>query len=188
MQLTNIARDVGEDARSGRLYLPRAWLREAGIDPDLWLAQPRFSPALGAVVARLLEAADHLYARADAGIARLPAVCRPGIYAARHLYREIGVEVARRGFDSISGRARVAGRRKLALVRRALVDAIARRPRALADPPLDETAYLVEAVAATQARPAPAQDIAGGVFERVLWVAELFATLDARDRMQGERV
>jgi phytoene synthase len=187
MQLTNIARDVGEDARSGRLYLPRAWLREAGIDPDLWLAQPRFSPALGAVVARLLEAADHLYARADAGIARLPAVCRPGIYAARHLYREIGVEVARRGFDSISGRARVAGRRKLALVRRALVDAIARRPRALADPPLDETAYLVEAVAATQARPAPAQDIAGGVFERVLWVAELFATLDARDRMQGER-
>ena len=32
MQLTNIARDVGEDARHGRLYLPRAWLRERGID------------------------------------------------------------------------------------------------------------------------------------------------------------
>ena len=39
MQLTNIARDVGEDARAGRLYLPLAWLREAGIDADAWLAR-----------------------------------------------------------------------------------------------------------------------------------------------------
>jgi phytoene synthase len=38
MQLTNIARDVGEDARNGRLYLPREWLREEGIDPQAWLA------------------------------------------------------------------------------------------------------------------------------------------------------
>ena len=34
MQLTNICRDVGEDARAGRLYLPLAWLRDNGIDPD----------------------------------------------------------------------------------------------------------------------------------------------------------
>ena len=34
MQFTNIARDVGEDARAGRLYLPRSWMREAGLDPD----------------------------------------------------------------------------------------------------------------------------------------------------------
>ena len=40
MQLSNIARDVGEDARNGRLYLPRDWMREAGLDPDAWLAQP----------------------------------------------------------------------------------------------------------------------------------------------------
>jgi 15-cis-phytoene synthase len=39
MQLTNIARDVGEDARNGRLYLPRSWMREAGIDPQAWLAR-----------------------------------------------------------------------------------------------------------------------------------------------------
>jgi phytoene/squalene synthetase len=48
MQLTNIARDVGEDARAGRLYLPCAWLREAGIDPQSWLARasryPRGTP------------------------------------------------------------------------------------------------------------------------------------------------
>ena len=38
MQLTNIARDVGEDARAGRLYLPLDWLREAGLDPAAFLA------------------------------------------------------------------------------------------------------------------------------------------------------
>jgi phytoene synthase len=47
MQLTNIARDVGEDARNGRLYLPRAWMREAGLDPDAWLADPVFDATAG---------------------------------------------------------------------------------------------------------------------------------------------
>ena len=46
LQLTNIARDVGEDAANGRLYLPLQWMREAGLDPDAWLASPGFSPAL----------------------------------------------------------------------------------------------------------------------------------------------
>ena len=53
MQLSNIARDVGEDAANGRLYLPREWLREEGLDPDAWLAKPVWSPALGRVVSRL---------------------------------------------------------------------------------------------------------------------------------------
>ncbi len=44
MQLTNIARDVGEDARLGRIYLPRQWLREAGVDADAWLAEPSPDP------------------------------------------------------------------------------------------------------------------------------------------------
>jgi phytoene synthase len=45
MQLTNIARDVGEDARNGRLYLPRDWLLEVGIVPAEFLASPNFTPA-----------------------------------------------------------------------------------------------------------------------------------------------
>ncbi len=82
MQLTNIARDVGEDAREGRLYLPLHWLREAGIDADAWLARPVFTPALGGVVRRLLGEAEALYTRADAGIACLPASAVPA--SARH--------------------------------------------------------------------------------------------------------
>src|SRR5215470_11634502 len=55
MQLTNVARDVGEDARAGRLYLPLTWMRDAGIDPDAWLARPEFDVRLAAVVRRLLD-------------------------------------------------------------------------------------------------------------------------------------
>ena len=95
MQFTNIARDVGEDARAGRLYLPLSWLREAGIDPDAWLATPSFTPEIAAIVQRLLDAADAFYARATLGIASLPIGCRPGIYAARALYAEIGRELER---------------------------------------------------------------------------------------------
>lgn len=144
MQLTNIARDVGEDARAGRLYLPRAWMREAGLDPEAFLAQPDFSPALGTVVARLLHDADRLYARSESGIAGLPPGCRPAIFAARHLYAEIGRQVERNGHDSVSTRAVVSARRKATLLAKAL--AAAHTPRSLdMSPPLPETAFLVRA-------------------------------------------
>ncbi len=151
MQFSNIARDVGEDARAGRLYLPRAWMRAEGIDPDAWLAAPVFDPRLAAVVARLLAEADALYRRADAGIARLPLSCRPGIGAARFIYAAIGHEVARNGHDSVSRRAVVSGRRKLALVGRSLV-ALGLPGGSVAAPPLPETRFLVSAVEAENAR------------------------------------
>ncbi|RYI28130.1 MAG: phytoene/squalene synthase family protein, partial [Acetobacteraceae bacterium] len=106
MQLTNIARDVGEDARAGRLFLPLEWLDEAGIDVDGFLADPGPSPALGTVTARLLAVADDLYRRSGAGVFSLPTDCRLGIAAARHIYAAIGKEVARAGHDSVSRRAR----------------------------------------------------------------------------------
>ncbi len=121
MQLTNIARDVGEDARKGRLYLPLAWLREAGIDPEAFLANPVFTPALGGLVARLLAEAERLYARADSGIGQLPAGCRAGIRAARLIYAGIGHEVVRAGCDSVSRRAVVSKGRKFVLLARALL-------------------------------------------------------------------
>ncbi|WP_054144336.1 phytoene/squalene synthase family protein [Bosea sp. AAP35] len=146
MQLSNIARDVGADAAMGRIYLPLSWLREAGIDPDAFLADPRFSPALGQVVARLLAEADRLYARADAGIAALPASCRSGIRAARSIYAEIGREVARRGHDGVSRRAVVPAWRKLVLLARALAGG-SRDAVQLGLPAMPATAYLVTAVA-----------------------------------------
>ncbi len=92
MQLTNIARDVGDDARKGRVYLPLDWLADEGVQPQALIADPRHDEALARVVARLLEAADVLYDRAVGGIAGLPLSCRPAIHAARLIYREIGRE------------------------------------------------------------------------------------------------
>ncbi len=119
MQLTNIARDVGEDARNGRLYLPRQWMAEEGLDADAWLAAPRYSPALGRVIARVLAEADRLYERAECGVASLPRDCRPGIQAARLVYAEIGHQLARNGLDAVARRTVVPARRKLALMGRA---------------------------------------------------------------------
>jgi phytoene synthase len=190
MQLSNIARDVGEDARNGRLYLPRAWLREAGIDPEEFLARPAFTPALGGVVRRLLAEADRLYRRAEAGIARLPPDCRPGIAAARLIYAEIGREVERRGGDSVSGRAVVSTRRKLALLARSM--AAAARPAqvsVLTEPPVPESAFLIDAVTAVPGGAgrshamAPGRDLRPRSVEgRVVWVLDLFARLEREER------
>ncbi len=152
MQLTNIARDVGEDARAGRLYLPRQWLREAGLDPDAWLAQPRFDDRLATVIARLLDAADELYDRAAHGIAELPRDCRPAIQAARLVYAEIGREVARARFDSVSRRAVVSARRKALLMGRSLVAAARSGTHRPPVAPLPAIRFLVDA-----ARSAPLQ-------------------------------
>ncbi len=181
MQLTNIARDVGEDARAGRLYLPEAWLREAGMDPAAWLRAPCFTPAIGSVVRRLLEAADVLYARADSGIAGLPWDCRPGIAAARLLYAGIGEEVARNGYDSVSRRAVVPRRRKAQLLGRAVL-AWARPGEADAAVPLHACRYLVQAAAV------PARRVTGRSFDdRVAWLFDLFARLDEANEATAAR-
>lgn len=186
MQLSNIARDVGEDAAMGRLYLPRQWLREAGIDPQAFLAAPVFSPALAGVVARLLAVAEALYDRVGAGVAQLPAACRPGINAARFLYAEIGHEVARRGGDSVTQRAVVPGGRKAWLLLRAVLDRPARgdgRPA----PALPATRHLVEA--AMRSRPA------AGQAKRPSWqpgahtlqMIDLFERVEQRRQQQRHR-
>lgn len=155
MQLTNIARDVGEDARNGRVYLPGAWLREAGVDVATWRAKPTFTPAIGAVTERLLKEADGLYARADLGVPMLPRDCRPAIRAARLLYADIGRVVRARGGNSVDSRAVVSKGRKLALVLRAWGARFSagREPQAGDAPALPEVQFLLDAVAGAKALP-----------------------------------
>ncbi|WP_416900178.1 MAG: phytoene/squalene synthase family protein [Minwuia sp.] len=179
MQLTNIARDVGEDARQGRLYLPRSWMREAGIDPDAWLADPVHSPALSLVVERLLAAADRLYRRAGDGIAALPPDCRPAINAARVLYAAIGREVERAGLDSVSARVYVTGRRKLMLLAGAVAATPLSRPRSV-EPALPETQFLLDAVRADPRLALPAEPAWWDVEKQVGHVVDLFERLEQR--------
>jgi phytoene synthase len=180
MQLTNIARDVGEDARNGRLYLPRQWLREAGIDPQAWLQAPQFDAAIASIVQRLLDAADALYRKAEHGIAGLPRDCRPAIHAARLVYAEIGRQLERDGLDSINRRAVVSGRRKLALMARAATAAFLAPARADTTlPVLPAVQFLVAAAAATE----PRSTVPARTFdERVGWVIQLCERQSAQQR------
>ncbi|UXH78578.1 phytoene/squalene synthase family protein [Roseateles amylovorans] len=172
MQLSNIARDVGEDARMGRLYLPQQWLRDAGLDPETWLADPRHSPALASVVQRLLQAAEPLYTRAAAGITRLPLACRPGINAARFLYAAVGQEVARAGFDAVQRRAVVPGARKLKWLALAGLD-LWPSQRLLSAPTLPACEPLLAAVASV---PVPER------VPRAEALIDLFSRLEREDR------
>ena len=181
MQLTNIARDVGEDARNGRVYLPLDWLSEEGLDPDAFLLEPRHDAAVARLVARLLEAAEGLYERSAGGIAGLPLSCRPAIHAARLIYREIGREIARNAHDSVNLRAYVPTSRKLTLLAAALAGA-ASTGRGMARDPLPETRFLVEAAA--QAAGAAAVTGGAGPFQavddRIGWVIDLFGKIEER--------
>jgi len=172
MQFTNIARDVGEDARMGRIYLPRQWLREAGVAPESLLQNAAWSPALSRVVARLLGVAEGLYARASGGISHLPFGCRTGIHAARCIYAEIGRMITLEGVDPLRQRAVVPLRRKMSLVARASVAALL--PQSAGDgPPLEATRFLVSAATA-----AATPDRAGAGEGRIVWLLALFERLE----------
>jgi len=115
MQLTNIARDVGEDARRDRVYLPSTWLAEANATVDDVLAL-RPTPPVRSVTKRLLALADGYYTSGIGGIALLPPSCRPAILSAALLYRAIGERVRAHGGDGITARARVGAARKVGLI------------------------------------------------------------------------
>ena len=187
MQLTNVARDVGEDARAKRLYLPLDWLSEAGIEADAWLARPKYTPELGVVVARILDAAETLYQRADLGIGHLPAGCRVGITAARLFYAEIGHQLRRDGLDSVSRRTVVPVRRKAALLVRAAVVGRA-SATSYASPCAEQTRYLIEAAVAgmSGAMPLAAAPAWWQMHRRAVWVIDLFDRLHRRQ--WGENV
>jgi phytoene synthase len=95
-QLTNIARDIVEDARNDRVYLPAAWLAEAGL-PEGEIAASAHRPAVAALARRLVETAEPYYASARWGLRGLPFRSAWAVAAARGVYRQIGVAVVARG-------------------------------------------------------------------------------------------
>ncbi|HEX4384592.1 MAG TPA: phytoene/squalene synthase family protein [Myxococcales bacterium] len=113
MQLTNIARDVQEDAARGRTYLPASLLGAGDL-------KARAEPAVRA----LLAEADRFYASADQAIPFLDFRCGLAVRTARLVYAEIGRRVEAQGCDVTAGRAVVSGPRKLLLVLKAFVQCV----------------------------------------------------------------
>lgn len=120
MQLTNIARDVAEDAAQGRVYLPRQRLEQAGTDPDELIRGSADRHAVARVVADLLALADRYYDSADAGMRYIPWRARQAILVASRVYRAIGVRLRRNGCDVFAGRSVVPAPAKLLWTGRAV--------------------------------------------------------------------
>ena len=132
-QMTNIARDVMDDAAAGRVYLPGEWLREAGVPPDE-IARPEHRDAVHSVAVRLLDESEHYYASARVGVARLPLRSAWAVATAGRVYRDIGRLVRERGSRAWDQRASTGRGRKLLLALAGGLDAALSRLRA-ADAP-----------------------------------------------------
>jgi phytoene synthase len=130
MQLTNIARDLREDARRGRVYLPDRWLDREEVTAER-LAGPGEDPAPTRLAARTQSAAEPYYRSGRAGLAYLPPRAALAIGVAAEVYREIGAEVRRRGDTAWDDTAAVSGTGKLRAVARGAGRAAATVPRRL---------------------------------------------------------
>lgn len=123
-QLTNMARDVGDDAAAGRVYLPGEWLRQAGGVADAArLMNPENRGAVVQVVSRLLDEADRYYRSAAMGVRRLPFRSAWAIATARHVYADIGHQVRRRRGQAWNERVATSSGLKLGRLMQALVEA-----------------------------------------------------------------
>ena len=111
-QLTNIIRDVGEDARRGRIYLPIEDLQRFNV-PAKDILEARYSDAFRELMAFQAERAEKFY---DQAFAQLPAVDRkaqrPGLVMAA-IYRTLLREIARDGFMVLDRRTSLTPLRKV---------------------------------------------------------------------------
>jgi len=96
MQLTNISRDVLEDARASRVYLPADRLRAVGVEPEQLIDGSADALGVSLVVNDVLAVAEVYYRSADEGIGFLPARARWAVLVASRLYRGIGRRLRRR--------------------------------------------------------------------------------------------
>ena len=99
MQLTNIGRDVYEDAKIQRIYLPAEWIPNIGLSMlngknKLNLQQEE---KISEAVHRLIDLSERFYCNGFAGLKYIPFKTRLGIYIAANVYRGIGIKIRKSG-------------------------------------------------------------------------------------------
>lgn len=117
MQLTNICRDVDEDLRRGRIYLPLDVCARAGCD-DAALRRREATPGVRAAVSEVADRARRLYAEGVAGLGLLPREARFPIAVAARAYATILDRLSRRDHDVFAGRVAVPGRTRWVMAAR----------------------------------------------------------------------
>ncbi len=122
-QLANIARDISADAAEGRVYLPRRWLDETGLDMAA-LADPANGDRIAPLAERLVRLSRNYRASARIGARRLPFRSRLAVLAASNVYGAIGTKVVERGAKAWTSRTIVSDPEKLEEFTLALIQAI----------------------------------------------------------------
>ena len=119
MQLTNISRDILDDAAMGRVYLPLDWIRQEGFSPDTVGELPN-REKLASLARRLIWRAETYYRSGDAGLKYLSLRPACAIAAARQVYSEIGVKVVRKGARAWDERVWISPARKVVIMIRGM--------------------------------------------------------------------
>jgi 15-cis-phytoene synthase len=133
MQLTNIARDITEDAEMGRIYLPIQWIEEAGMVPEEISAQKN-RQKLALITRRLLREAERYYVSGDAGLWHLSFRSACAVAAARHVYAAIGSLLLLKGSSAWDQRTYVTGPQKMSAILGGMVQVLASIPARMIRP------------------------------------------------------
>ena len=127
-QLTNISRDVIDDAKADRIFVPQDLLIKHGAPLEARaIAQPKNWPATFEAANDLLITADQYYTSSKVGIKELPFRCAWAISAALSVYRDIGQTLRSRGPSAWEGRVSASKSRKITLALGAAGPAMARK-------------------------------------------------------------
>lgn len=111
-QLTNILRDVGEDARRGRVYLPQDELAQAGIsDEDIFAG--KVTDKWRNFMKKQIKRARMFFVEAEEGVTQLSSASRWPVWASLLLYQQILDEIEANDYDNFTKRAYVSKTKKI---------------------------------------------------------------------------
>ena len=125
-QFANIARDIIEDARNSRCYLPKAWLVEKDIDPEA-LAAPEYRQSLGDLQYRLTVLALENVWEGRFGTPALSFRSAWAVLSAAGIYGDIAVQIRQAGVGALDRRIHTSRQQKIGWIVRAGWQAARRR-------------------------------------------------------------
>jgi len=92
MQLTNIARDVYEDSKMKRIYLPADWIPNISLN-NLYKFSSEKDKKISNAINKVISLSEKFYKNGFAGLKYIPISSRLGIFIAANVYRGIGVKI-----------------------------------------------------------------------------------------------
>ena len=93
MQLTNIARDIYEDATMNRVYLPKEWLQDISVEQLTNNSNQEIQPLMSKIIKKLIDLSEVYYQNGFSGMKYIPIKTRLAIFFAAKIYRGIGMKI-----------------------------------------------------------------------------------------------